>query len=184
MASKSDAKTSGLDGKKSENTPALPPNVSIFTPEDSGTAAALLDGRMFTRLTVSAQTEPARLSAALQSAARPEVNEAFCLSHRNVVLIFDREGADLEDTHHEHFRLVCLALKDNDINLDVAGCIFDTPDVLQAGFQLDRLNSGSVLVIDLMGGEDDDDDDSSDDGDDDAAVRGFLMSGDSGATLS
>lgn len=169
-------------GVSSTDAPALPPNVSIFSPAEPSAAKVLLDGRMFTRLTVGAQTEPSKLTAALRSPSRPEVNESFCLSHRNVVLIFDGEGTDVEDAHHEHFRLVCLALKDNDISLDVAGCIFDTPDILQAGFQLDKLNSGSVLVIDLMGGNDDDDDDSSDD--DDAAVSGFLMNGDSGATMS
>ncbi|KAK8098196.1 uncharacterized protein PG998_013682 [Apiospora kogelbergensis] len=158
--------------------PALPPNVSIFTPAETRTAKALLNGRLFTRLTVSVKTEPAQLAKTLES------HGAYCTPHRNVVLIFD-DGEDSEavgDAHHEHFRLVCLALKDNDISLDVAGCIFDVANVVQAGFQLDELKSGSVLVIDLMGGGDDDDD--SDD-DDDAGLEALLAKGNgSGATMS
>ncbi|OHF02125.1 hypothetical protein CORC01_02704 [Colletotrichum orchidophilum] len=178
-----------MDPKASPNAaapaaPALPPNVTIFSPASPTTAKALLNGSMFTRLTANAQTEPSKLEATLRDVARPEVNDTFCFSHRNVVLIFDgeKDGADATDQHHEHFRLVCLALKDADISLDVAGCIFDAPEILQAGFQLDTLSSGSVLVIDLMGGDDDDDEDS--DEDDEAAAERLLMSGDSGATMS
>ncbi|KAI3554867.1 hypothetical protein CABS01_05400 [Colletotrichum abscissum] len=175
-----------MDPKASSSAPAapaLPPNVTIFSPSKPSTAKALLNGSIFTRLTANAQTEPSKLEAALRDVTRPEVNDTFCFSHRNVVLIFDGEknGDDATDQHHEHFRLVCLALKDADISLDVAGCIFDAPEVLQAGFQLDTLSSGSVLVIDLMGGDDDDDDS---DEDDEAAAERLLMSGDSGATIS
>ncbi|KAJ0164304.1 hypothetical protein CTA2_1302 [Colletotrichum tanaceti] len=179
---------------QASSAPTLPPNVKIFSPAQPSTATALLNGRIYTRLTANAQTEPSKVAAALRDAARPGVNDSFCFSHRNVVLIFDgdtvkdsnKDGADVTDAHHEHFRLVCLALKDADISLDVAGCIFDTPDVLQAGFQLDALSSGSVLVIDLMDGDDDDDDDSDDDDEkgDEAAAEKLLMSGDSGATIS
>lgn len=185
-ASTSSSGNSNGQDAASANTPALPPNVSIFSPADPSAAKALLNGRMFTRLTVSAQTEPSQLSAALKGATKHEVSEAFCLSHRNVVLLFDSDGdnAELEDTHHEHFRLVCLALRDSDISLDVAGCIFDTPNVLQAGFQLDELSGGAVLVIDLMGGEDDDDSDDDDSDDENPAGQGFLLNGDSGAALS
>ncbi len=92
---------------------------------------------------------------------KPKASEGFCLSHRNAILIFDghSEGEQLQNAHHEHFRMVCLALKDADIGLDVSGCILDSPNVIQAGFQLDRLSRGSVLVIDLMGQEDDEDSD-------------------------
>lgn len=181
MSSIKKASTENAAGSSAQNAPALPPNVSIFSPSNPSTATALLNGRIFTRLTANAQTEPAKLSAALRDVARPEVNESFCFSHSNVVLIFDgdQEGADVQDIHHEHFRLVCLALKDADISLDVAGCIFDVSNVLQAGFQLDKLNSGSVLVIDLMSGDDDEDSE-----DDEAAAERLLMSGDSGATMS
>ena len=82
------------------------------------------------------------------------------MTHQNAVLVFDggAEGDELEDLHHEHFRAVCLALKDADIGLDVAKCVHDSNDVLQAGFQLDSLKNGSVLVIDLMHADDEDDD--------------------------
>ncbi|KAK8085206.1 hypothetical protein PG997_006477 [Apiospora hydei] len=157
--------------------PALPANVAIFTPADPRTAKALLNGKLFTRLTVGAKTEPAKLAQALKS------HGAYCTSHRNVVLIFDgdSEEGEVEDVHHEHFRLVCLAFKEHDISLDVAGCIFDVANVLQAGFQLDELKSGSVLVIDLMGGGDDDDSDDEDDG----GLGALLAKGaGSGATMS
>ncbi|EFQ30448.1 uncharacterized protein GLRG_05592 [Colletotrichum graminicola M1.001] len=167
---------------KGSSVPVLPPNVTIFSPAKPSTAEALLNGRIFTRLTANAQAEPLKLVAALKDASRHAVDDTFCFSHGNVVLIFDaeRDGVDVTDAHHEHFRQVCLALKDADISLDVAGCVFDSPSALQAGFQLDTLSSGSILVIDLMGGDDQD----SDDDDDEAAAEKLLMSGDSGATMS
>ncbi|TLD08130.1 hypothetical protein PspLS_11979 [Pyricularia sp. CBS 133598] len=163
--------------------PTLPPNVSIFSPANPATTEALLQGRLFTRITTSAGTEADRLAKALEQHAPS--GQVHFLTHKNVVLIFDGAGAgeavDVEDVHHEHFRLVCLALKEADIGIDVAGCVFDSPEVVQAGFQLDKMSSGSVLVIDLMGGDDDGDDDDDDDGANDLAVLG---KGDMGATLS
>ncbi|TDZ36840.1 hypothetical protein CTRI78_v011230 [Colletotrichum trifolii] len=160
-----------MSTSESQGAAALPPNVMIFTPKKAEFAQSLLGGTIFTRLTVTEQTEPAKLSAALKTG---NISDDFCLTHRNVVLIFDNDT----DTHHEHFRLVCLALKEADIGLSVAGCIFDTAEVLKAGFQLDTLSSGSVLVIDLMGGDDDDD------SEDEEASLAALLNGESGGTIS
>lgn len=159
------ASTSTNSTKPSGPTkPELPPNVLIFSPKNQTAADALLSGRIFTRLTATAATEPEQLSAALEKMASPEIRESFCLAYRNGILIYDGVNkdlgdADLTDLHHEHFRQVCLALKDADIDLDFAGCVFDSPAILQAGFQLDTLRPGTLLVIDLMKGGDDDDDD-------------------------
>lgn len=125
---------------------------------------------------MSAQTEPAQLAAALKE--NPKVNDGFYLCHRNAILVFDGEGGDVEDAHHEHVRAVCLALKDADMSLSIAGCVFDAADVLQAGFQLDALSRGAVMVIDLMS----DDDDDSDDDDEDAEA--ILMGGEAGEVIS
>lgn len=164
--------------------PALPPNVFIFSPAIPIATNALLNGRLFTRLTVPAHTKSSQLVDAFRKTQQPKVNETFCIHHRNIVLIFDSDvqGQDLQDTHHEHFRAVCLALKDNNINLDVAGCVFDAPTALQAGFQFEVMSSGSVLVIDIMGGDDASDEDDQDD--DGAGVQGFLLNGDLESTES
>ncbi|KUI68407.1 hypothetical protein VM1G_03736 [Cytospora mali] len=175
---------SSADGKPSaptaSNVPTLPPNVSIFSPTDPGASNALLNGLFFTRLAVSAQTEPAQLAAALKES--PKVSEAFCLSHQNAILVFDGEtdGGDVKDAHHEHVRAVCLALKDADMSLSIAGCVFDAEEVLKAGFQLDALSRGAVMVVDLMT----DDDDSDDDDDDDEDAEAFLMGGAAGGVVS
>lgn len=144
------------------SSPALPPNVSIFSPTKSSVVNALLGARVFTRLVASERTTPAQLAAAIK--AYPEADESFCLVHGNVVLIFDggegeKEGEELDDVHHEHFRIVCLALKEHDIGLDVAGCIHDAADALGVGFQLDKLNDGAALVIDLVEVDEDSDED-------------------------
>ncbi|KAI0142639.1 hypothetical protein GGR57DRAFT_393188 [Xylariaceae sp. FL1272] len=114
-----------------ERQVSLPPNVSIYTGPGS---AQLLRASLFTRLATTVQ-DPAQLATALGSDCA-----LFCHQHQNVVLIFDE---DL-DTHHEHFRQVCLQLKEHgDLGLEYGRCIFDTATSLEAGFQMDQLQSGA-----------------------------------------
>ncbi|KAI8716410.1 hypothetical protein NCS52_00934600 [Fusarium sp. LHS14.1] len=149
--------SSGAESSK----PTLPANVCIFSPKKPSAVNALLGARVFTRLVASASTKPAKLAAAIKS--YQGADESFCLIHGNSILIFDggegdKQGDELDDVHHEHFRIVCLALKEHDIGLDVAGCIHDANDALAAGFQLDKLNDGAALVINLVEVEEDSDD--------------------------
>ncbi|KAJ4129222.1 hypothetical protein NW768_007757 [Fusarium equiseti] len=130
----------------------LPPNVVLFTPQSSSSVDSLMAAKTFTRLVTSASTTPEKLTSLKQ---HPSISENFCLFHRNAILIFDA-GEDA-DVHHEHFRTICLALKELDIGLDVAGCINDATDSLAAGFQLDKVNEKSALVIDLVEQDDDSD---------------------------
>ena len=151
--------------------PALPHNVLIFSPSSPEAAKALLNGRIFTKLAATNRTTPEQLAAAVQKITPKESREKFCLPFRKGILIFDGADPDTDqekftDEHHEHFREVCLALKDADINLDFSACIFDADQILKAGFQLDAMSQGAVLVIDLMDGGDDDDDDSDDEDED------------------
>ncbi|KIW04063.1 uncharacterized protein PV09_04881 [Verruconis gallopava] len=170
-----------------DNPPSLPPNVYIFSPTTAGTTKALLNGSIFTRLCVSSQVPPGRLASALRSERQRKINESFCLSYNNVILIFDAhaDDKDLLDTHHEHFRDVCLALKDHDISLDIAGCVFDAPNVVQAGFQLDELSSGSILVINILNGSNEDESDEEDEEDfgEIGGTDGFKVDGNSELTM-
>jgi hypothetical protein len=157
--------------------PTLPPNVVIFSPTTLKASKALLKGKIFTKLATTTRTTPSQIASALSkiTPTPSESTENFCLAFRKGILIFDgdneieQSAEELTDAHHEHFRQVCLALKDADINLDFSACIFDVEDVLKAGFQLDEMSRGAVLVIDLMdrGDEDDSDDDDDDDSDED-----------------
>ncbi|KAJ4303354.1 hypothetical protein N0V90_002247 [Kalmusia sp. IMI 367209] len=149
--------TTKTSNSTSISLPALPPNVTIFTPKPSSAAQALLNARLFTRLTASASTSPDQLSKALRF--HSNIDETFCLKHRNSILIFNggKESATREDAHHSHFRA------DADIGLDVAKCVHDAENVLEAGFQLEAMNEESVLVIDLMQAEDEDDSDEDED---------------------
>ncbi|GAP83898.1 hypothetical protein SAMD00023353_0503170 [Rosellinia necatrix] len=141
------------DGPTTEREVSLPPNVSIYAGPSS---AGLLRASVFTRLVTTVQ-DPAKLAAALGSDCA-----TFCHQHQNVVLIFDEHL----DPHHEHFRQVCLRLKDNgDLGLDYGRCIFDAGSSLQAGFQMDKLQGGAIMVVDL---QDHDDDDSENDSEDDS----------------
>lgn len=171
----------------------LPPNVSIFSPKVPSTTQALLansdDATIFTRLAVSASTTPAKLTEALGSLSPTidgsNIKQEFYLRHGNAVLVFDSaatrsgdgdrtddEEAAVKDLHHEHVRAVCLAFKDRDIGLDIAGCVFDAPEAIKAGFQFDRLSDGAVMVVDLM--HDDGDSDDDDDDDDEADLENLL----------
>ena len=150
--------------------PTLPPNVAIFSPKQPAAVQSLLSAKLFTRLVVSTSTSPEQLKQALA-----KVDEGFSLSHRNAVLIFDGGQGDaeaLEDRHHDHFRVVCLALKDADIGLSFAKCVFDATEALQAGFQLDGFSKAAALVIDLMEEDEEDSEDEEDeDGDEDAEAH-------------
>ncbi|TRX92001.1 hypothetical protein FHL15_007098 [Xylaria flabelliformis] len=149
------------DGPTTEREVSLPPNVSIYTGPSS---AGLLRASIFTRLVTTVQ-DPAELAAALGSDCA-----TFCHQHQNVVLIFDE---DL-NPHHEHFREVCLRLKDNgDLGLDYGRCIFDVGSSLHAGFQMDKLQGGAVMVVDLQDRDDDDREDDSD-AEDDASLLASL----------
>lgn len=114
----------------------LPPNVSIYT---GPSRAQLLRGKIFTRLATTAP-DAAKLAAALAG------NDcaAFCHQHQKAVLIFDDEL----DAHHEHFRQVCLRLKEHgDMGVEYGRCVFDADNALQAGFQMDQLKDGSISTL-------------------------------------
>ncbi|KAI0199814.1 hypothetical protein F4808DRAFT_461469 [Astrocystis sublimbata] len=146
-----------------EREVSLPPNVSIYAGPSS---AELLRATIFTRLATTVQ-DPAQLAAALASSDCA----TFCHQLQNVLLVFDE---DL-DTHHEHFRQVCLRLKDGgDLGLDYGRCIFDAGSSLQAGFQMDKLQSGDVMVVDVQNCDDDDDSEDDDDDEDDASLLAAL----------
>jgi hypothetical protein len=170
---------SGNDSKQTA-LPQLPHNVLIFSPKDSSSANALLKGRIFTKLATTTRTTSEQLLAAVEEIAPKESRESFCLPFRKGILIFDGADPEMEqeqltDVHHEHFRQVCLALKDADINLDFSACIFDADDVLKAGFQLDAMSKGAVLVIDLMdAGDDESDESDSDEDEDDETIKANL----------
>lgn len=171
-APKAEANTSPL--------PKLPPNVSIFSPPSLAVSQALLSqSRIFTRLTISATTNSntAHVKVGDTLKGRPELgDQSFWLVHQNsVVLVFtsgaegdhqEEEEEKVKGRHHEQVRSVCLALKDGDWSLSIAGCVFDAMDAAGAGFQFDRLSGGAVLVIDLMDGGEDDDEEEEDEGED------------------
>lgn len=76
------------------------------------------------------------------------------------MVVFDAAGQ--VDAHHEHVRAVCLALRDADLGLDIAGCVFDAEGSVAAGVQMEGLSGGGVMVVDIVGGGEEDDDDDSD----------------------
>lgn len=165
---------------------ALPPNVSIFSPSEPTGARNLLSGRVFTRLTVSSGVEHGteRLASALKVA---DAKGAFSFAHGRAALVFDGgEGEEEEavmDEHHEHVRVVCLALRDADLGLDIAGCVFDAREVVRSGFQVEGLSGGAVMVVDIMGGEDGDDEEEGEDDDEDGDLEDLLKGGVSGEVV-
>lgn len=111
----------------------LPPNVSIYTGPSS---TQLVGAKVFTRLATTAP-DPAKLATALAG----DDCATFCHLHQKSVLIFD----EVLDTHHEHFRLVCLRLKEHgDMGVEYGRCVFDAENALQAGFQMDQLKGGAI----------------------------------------
>ncbi|PSS05252.1 hypothetical protein BD289DRAFT_3492 [Coniella lustricola] len=182
-------------------TPKSPSTVQTLLA--TATASDETNSAVFTRLAVSATTTPEKLNDALESISpSPDSRseQEFHLRHGNAVLVFDSaaatggdaDGEDetdeedgqqkieeaVKDSHHEHVRAVCLAFKDRDIGLDIAGCVFDASQAPQAGFQFDRLSDGALMVVDLMHNDgDSDDDDEDDDGDDDEADLAKLLAG-------
>lgn len=91
------------------------------------------------------------------------------------MVVFDAAGD--ADAHHEHVRAVCLALRDADLGLDIAGCVFDAAGSVAAGVQMERLSGGGVMVVDIMGGGDDEEDDEDDDSDEDGGLESLGEAG-------
>lgn len=188
MASATASATAPKAEANTSQLPKLPPNVSIFSPPSRAVSQALLSqGRIFTRLTISASansnsnSNTARVNVSDSLKRRPGLaDQSFWLVHQNaVVLVFTGSGAEggpqqeeedeekVKDRHHEQVRSVCLALKDGDWSLSIAGCVFDAVGAAGAGFQFDRLSGGAVLVVDLMdGGEDDEEEEEEEEEDD------------------
>lgn len=162
---------------KTQEIPALPPNVTIFSPSSAQHVQTLLASTLFTRLSLTAATTQAQLSK-LSNDKRLDARICLLTRDDRNVLIFDAdtESEDTQDKHHDHFREVCLALKDHDIGLNVASCIHDATTALKAGFQFDKLNDTSVLVIDLMATNGDGD--SEDDSDSEGELQMMTVDGD------
>jgi hypothetical protein len=117
----------------------LPPNVSIYS---SAHAQSFLNAKLFTRLSTTVK-DPASLASALGGDCK-----SFCVQHKESLIIFN--ASDL-DAHHEHFRAVCLKLKEADLGVDYGGCVFDAGSILAAGFQVDTLSDGAVSKFYLLG---------------------------------
>jgi hypothetical protein len=110
---------------------ALPRNVSLYTGQSK---SELLQATLFTRLATTVE-DHAILNAAMGSECAK-----FCIQHHNILIIFGND----QDAHHEHFRMVCLKLKEHDFGIQYGGCVFDATSALQAGFQLDGLNENTI----------------------------------------
>jgi hypothetical protein len=158
-------------------TPQLPPHVTIFSPKIPSAAKSLLTSTLFTRLSLSPDTSISQLST-LRDDSR--FSETYSLLHHSTILIFDSNTSDkdVQDTHHDHFRDTCLALKDADISISVAGCVYDAKTALEVGFQFDQLSDGAVLIIDLRSG--DEDEDEIEDSDDEGEVQMMTVDEDAG----
>ncbi|KXJ87461.1 hypothetical protein Micbo1qcDRAFT_236359 [Microdochium bolleyi] len=190
------------ESASASTAPTLPPNISIYT---GAAKPQLLSATLFTRLATTA-LEPSKLSAALREGGDSNGSGAvgsYCHQHHTAVLIFDgaasstagekdssqEEEEAAQDRHHEHFRDICLRLKDADIGVQYGRCVFDAGSAIAAGFQLDQLKSGDIMVVDLQQIEDDEDDsgddkdkkgasdDEDDDSDIDLAALGDVVSG-------
>ncbi|KAF2008372.1 hypothetical protein BU24DRAFT_429403 [Aaosphaeria arxii CBS 175.79] len=152
----------------------LPEHVSIYSPSDAQAGDDLFNAQIFTRLSISSSTSSRVIATALATSSNSTnntVSQSFCVQHNNVLLVFDTDTKDDCDLHHEHVRTVCLMLKDHDYAIDYARCVFDAVSAQQAGFQFDKMNGGSILIVDIMALQDEEDDTSSDEGEDNKSTE-------------
>jgi len=143
MASRSEGFLIGDDGAVGRlgSTPAgaVETNVAVWSPVLPTAFEKARDATIFTRLgTPHSHKE---LKAAFE--ATPDVDQTFCLSVNNVILVFSAS----RDEHTMHCRTVLQMLRDRSMRADINDCVFNSVKSTDAGIRLEQVGDHKVYLV-------------------------------------
>ena len=114
-------------------------NVAVWSPVLPTAFEKARTATIFTRLETRHSSQ--ELSAALE--ATPDVNQTFCLSVNNAVLVFSTSP----DEHHMHCQKVLQMLQDRSMRADIRKCVFDSAKSSDAGIRLEQVGNNKVYLV-------------------------------------
>ncbi|UKZ80022.1 hypothetical protein TrVFT333_007786 [Trichoderma virens FT-333] len=114
-------------------------NVAIWSPADPVAFDKARDASIFTRL--GTRHSHQEIKMALE--ATQDVNQTFCLSVNNVILVFSAS----QDEHTMHCHKVLQMLEDRSMRADVNDCVFDSKNSIDAGIQLEQVGHHKVYMV-------------------------------------
>ncbi|KAL9101863.1 MAG: hypothetical protein Q9163_002930 [Psora crenata] len=125
----------------SRKTPAnsVETNVIVWAPAHPTAFEQARDATIFTRL--GTRHSHNELKAAFETT--PDINETFCLSVNNVILVFSAS----RDEHTMHCRKVLQMLQDRSMRADLKSCVFNSAKSSDAGIRLDQVGEHRVYMV-------------------------------------
>lgn len=143
MTARSGEFSIGEDGSvnRSGNTSAgaVETNVAVWSPALPTAFEKARSATIFTRLgTRHSQKE---LQAAFE--ATPDVDQTFCLSVNNVILVFSASS----DEHTMQCRKVLQMLHDHSMRADIKDCVFNSAKSTDAGIRLEQVGANKVYMV-------------------------------------
>ncbi|POR33758.1 Uncharacterized protein TPAR_06067 [Tolypocladium paradoxum] len=114
-------------------------NVAVWSPALPTAFDKARDATIFTRL--GTRHSHQELKAAFE--ATPDVDQTFCLSVNNVVLVFSAS----QDEHTMHCRKVLQMLRDRSMRADIDDCVFNSAKSIEAGIRLEQVGQHKVYMV-------------------------------------
>lgn len=116
-------------------------NVTVFYPSNPTAFDSARDATLFTRLATHSSHQ--ELAAALDAA--PDLDETFCLSVNNVILVFS--ASHVEHAAHCQKVIDMLLAYGCPMCLDFHGSVFDAATSAAAGIRLDQVDEFKVYLV-------------------------------------
>jgi hypothetical protein len=143
MAARSEGFLIGEDGTVGRSgitsAGAVETNVAVWSPVLPTAFEKARDAAIFTRL----GTPHSHKELKVAFEATPDVDQTFCLSVNNVILVFSAS----HDEHTMHCRTVLQMLRDRSMRADINDCVFDSAKSTDAGIRLEQVGDHKVYMV-------------------------------------
>lgn len=143
MAARSEGFLIGEDGTVGRSgitsAGAVETNVAVWSPVLPTAFEKARDAAIFTRL----GTPHSHKELKVAFEATPDVDQTFCLSVNNVILVFSAS----HDEHTMHCRTVLQMLQDRSMRADINDCVFNSAKSTDAGIRLEQVGDHKVYLV-------------------------------------
>ena len=143
MAARSEGFLIGEDGTVGRSgitsASAVETNVAVWSPVLPTAFEKARDAAIFTRL----GTPHSHKELKVAFEATPDVDQTFCLSVNNVILVFSAS----HDEHTMHCRTVLQMLQDRSMRADINDCVFNSAKSTDAGIRLEQVGDHKVYMV-------------------------------------